>query len=202
MKKMKLIAFLISATCLFPLGLYAVDTTCTGQLPLGVVYDNVVVPSGAVCVIGDPFDPTVVVQVNGNVTVFGSLVVYPGTTIGGDVTGEPGYGSVSLQGSGVVVEGSVWLEGGSGGSSGFEVGTEIRRNFVYEGNANQLRAMGGLIGGTMKVEGNTGGGYIYSNNIGKQLRCKDNVAPSYYDLPLNGGDNITGGHKTGQCTYF
>jgi hypothetical protein len=145
------------------------DTVCVGALT--GAHDNVVVPAGAVCTIS-------AATIKGNVKVFGSLNVFPPTTIGGSIDGEPGHGFVRLFGGLIVVVGNVQIKGSpSSEAAGYLAGTQIGGDFQYEGNMGTLVATGGTIGGNAKAEKNRGGGAFTVNTIRGNLECKENVPP-------------------------
>ena len=183
---------LIAATvfCVaFPLGAMTDDTICADMTITGS-HDNVVVPSGTVCISSGAY-------IAGNVKVYGAFEAQRGTTIEGNVHGEPGHRYVRLLGVDVVVRENVELKyATSDEQSGFMAGTEIGGNFQWEGNPNPLIAQGGTIGGNLVMLKSTGGGEIFGNVIQGNLQCKEN------DPAPTGGGNTVGGNKEDQCTLL
>jgi hypothetical protein len=159
----------------------AADTQCVGAI--SGPHDNVVVPRGATCVISNA-------QIKGSIKVYGNLDMFaPRSTVGGNIDGEPGHGYVRLWSGSALVQGNVQIKGSTSGiAAGFEPNQEIRGNFQWEENNNRLVAQASIIGGNVKAEKNTGGGFIGpGNNIGNNVECKENTPP------IGEGGNIIGG---------
>lgn len=85
------------------------DFVCTG--PASGSFDNVVVPAGMTCELSNA-------SVEGSVKVYGALDVLPTTTIRGSIDGEPGHDYVLLDGSPILVRGSMQLKGSTLGNTG------------------------------------------------------------------------------------
>jgi hypothetical protein len=103
---------------------------------------HVVVPAGTIC--------SSSAHIIGSVKVFGGFNAFCGTTIEGNIDGEPGRRFVRLFVLGVVVRGNVQLMNADPAEpSGYMAGTEIGGNFQWEANPNPLSAQGGTIGGDL-----------------------------------------------------
>lgn len=171
MKGFTLLALVLTITVLLVAPTAAAnDTLCTGAL--AGEHDNVIVPEGATCNVDGA-------QIKGNIKVLagGALLVIAATTVGGDIQADPGHLYVRLMGTGVVVMGDVELKGASGVAvvGGYLTGTDIRGNFQWEENRIALVARGGIIGGNLKAEKNSGGGDITGNTIKGNVECKENA---------------------------
>lgn len=185
MPKLLSFATLLLVTVL-PLPAFADDTICADTFITGT-HDNVIVPPGTIC------DSSA--QIMGNVKVFGGYNAHPGTTVEGNIDGEPDHMYVRLLGADVVVRGNVQLKkAGQSESSGYLAGTVIGGDFHWEDNANYLFALGGTIGGNLVVVKSSGGGEIFGNFIEGNLHCSEN------DPQPSSGDNNVGGNKEGQCS--
>jgi hypothetical protein len=189
MRRLLTFATLLLAT--FPLSALADETICADTYITGT-HDNVIVPPGTVC--GSSADT----YITGSVKVFGGYNAETGTTIEGNLDGEPGHLFVRLFGPGVVVRGNVQLKKAAAPAevSGYTPGTEIWGNFHWEENPNFLFADGGSIGGDLKMEKSTGGGVIFGNIIRGDLQCKENAPPP------DGRENTVRGNKEDQCAVF
>jgi hypothetical protein len=167
---------------------FADDTVCADTFIDGT-HDNVIVPAGTVC--------SSSAHIMGSVKVFGGFNALAGTTIEGNIDGEPGHLFVRLFGLGVVVRGNVQVKNAEPAEpSGYMAGTEIGGNFQAEANSNALLAQGGTIGGDLIVLKNTGGAEIFGNVIQGNLQCSEN------DPPPTGGGNTVAGNTQGQCADF
>jgi len=171
-----------------PVTALAGDTICADTFIDGT-HDNVIVPAGTVC--------NSSAHITGSVKVFGGFNAFSGTTIEGNIEGEPGHRFVRLFGLSVVVRGNVQLKNAAPAeSSGYMAGTEIGGNFQWEANPNVLAAQGGTIGGDLIIVQSTGATEIFGNVVQGNLQCSENNPP-----PTGGGNTVTG-NKQDQCAGF
>lgn len=184
----------------------AADTICTGILdPAGSPYRNVVVPAGAHCAIGD-------LRVNGNVTVFGSLIVFAlsaDTTIRGNVDTKDGCGTVRIFNlapaapaptpSRVVVGGNVTIDHcqeGSIGSGGPKAPTVddialvqlvlIGKNLKCTNNAGRCTVAQVVIGGNVELSGNSGPVGAAVNFVGGNATANNNDGILFFENAIGG----------------
>lgn len=154
---------------------YAGSTTCTGVLT--GVHQNVVVPSGADCILTGA-------TVTGNVQVMpaGSLLATAGpsgpTTIGGNISGiHPEFVLLVFA---TEVGGNLHVHGGDAGTtSGFDIGVTIGGNATIELNAGRTFVDAAMVGGQLNILKNTGGCVeVEFNTVGGHIRVEDNVIPT------------------------
>jgi hypothetical protein len=160
------------------------DTTCSTSLT-GIL-KKVIVPPGATCILANA-------DVSGNVEVKprGALTITGATRIGGNLQSDGGR-YVRVLGAGVTIVGNAEVKKAQEWS-GYEPGTQILGNFQYEESSGLLRAQGGRVQGNVQISKNTGGGTVSGNTIRQNLQCSENrPAPQ-------GGGNLAGGNKQGQC---
>jgi hypothetical protein len=152
----------------------AADTICTGTLdPAGSPYGNVVVPAGESCSI-------VGARVNGNVTVFGSLVVAAlpsDTTISGDVKSKDGCGTVVIRGLGSTAP----EPAPSAGIGRVVVGGNVTIDHCQEGSIGS----GGPGAPESALDGIALGPLVL---IGKNLKCSNNAGRCTVDHVVIGGN--------------
>ena len=186
---MKLVTILTALLfAALPTTALADDTVCADTFIDGT-HDNVIVPAGTVC--------SSSAHIMGSVKVFGGFNAFSGTTIEGNIEGEPGHQFVRLFGLGVVIRGNVQLKNAEPAEpSGYMAGTEIGGNFQWEANPNVLFAQGGTIGGDLIIVKSTGAAEIFGNVIQGNLQCSEN------DSPPTGGGNTVAGNKQDQCAEF
>ncbi len=200
MKKLTYLAVLVVVAA-FPSTAMADDTICA-NMSISGTHDNVIVPAGTFCTPGAAGATTI----TGSVKVYGRYNARAGTTIHGNIDGEPGHVWVRLFGLGVVVHGNVQIKQGvntrNAGSAGYLTGTRIDGDFQWEENSMRLLASGGIIGGDLKMEKSDSSsrnlpiGRIFGNTIGGNLQCKENTPP-----PVGGGNSVTGNMED-QCSAF
>jgi hypothetical protein len=165
---------LVLVASLSPRFAYADNTTCTGLLT--GFHDNVVVPSGADCILSGA-------QVRNNVRVMqdASLLATVGplgpTVIGGNVHGI--HSRFVLLVFATQVGGNFHVHGGDvGTTSGFDIGVTIGGNATIELNAGRTFVDAATVGGQLNVWRNTGGCIeVEFNTVGGHVRVEDNIIP-------------------------
>jgi len=150
---------------------YADNTECTGTLT--GTYDNVVVPSGADCVLSGAH-----VIHNVRVESGASLLATIGlgsTTIGGNVHGI--HSKFVLLVFQTQVGGNLHVHGGDAGTtSGFDIGVTIGGNATIELNAGRTFVDAATVGGQLNVWRNTGCAVeVEFNTVGGHIRVEDNI---------------------------
>ena len=189
------IATLMSITLLTSLSprlAHADTTTCTTVLT--GTYDNVVVPSGADCILAGA-------QVTGNVRVESgaSLHAIAATTIGGNVHGiHSRFVLLQFQ---TQVGGNLHIHGGDAGTtSGFDILTSIGGNAQIELNAGKTFVDAAIVGGQLHIMRNSGCIEAEFNTVGGNVRVEDNIIPLVSVCPLGnvpGGMSVTGNMVSG-----
>jgi hypothetical protein len=184
------------------------DFECVGTAPPGLVFENLIVPSGAACELAGH-------TILGNVKILaGASLTAQGITVGGNVQAD-GHDSLLMAASSVR-NGSVQAKKGTGLSTsliGVWVGGDVEladsdHGFVFAsgntfgGNGKieknetgfyDLR--GNIIAGNLQFFTNAGPSFIQDNTIAGNLQCKENVPP-----PV-GAPNAVGGHAEEQCPH-
>jgi len=184
------------------------DFECVGTAPPGLVFENLVVPSGAVCELAGH-------TILGNVKVLpGGSLTAQGITVGGDVQAD-GHDSLLMAASSVR-NGSVQAKNGTGLSTsliGLWIGGDVE---LFDSDHGFVFASGNTVGGNFKIEKNETGFYdlrgnfiagnlqfftnaglsfIQDNTIEGNLQCKENVPP-----PVS-APNAVGGNAEEQCPH-
>ena len=193
------IATLMSITLLASLSprlAHADTTTCTGLLT--GAHDNVVVPSGADCIL-------LGAQVTGNVRVESAASLHAislgpvSTTIGGNVHGiHSRFVLLQFQ---TQVGGNLHIHGGDAGTtSGFDILTSIGGNAQIELNAGKTFVDAAIVGGQLHIMRNSGCIEAEFNTVGGNVRVEDNIIPLVSVCPLGnvpGGMSVTGNMVSG-----
>ena len=185
-QKLTSVPCLVAGVVLLAVPARADDFVCDGTF-MDEVFDNVIVPSDATCILEG-------VTVEGNVSVEGELRL-TGSTVGGNVQGD-GFVWVVIEPNDEVpsVAGNVQLKNGSGfvviGNSEVVGDVQLENNEVDA----EINVFNNLIGGDLQVTKNTADDItIGDNEIGGNLQCKAN------DPAPDGGGNDVGGNAEDQC---
>lgn len=170
---------------LVPVTMFAEETRCDGTIKGS--HDNVVVPSGVVCVLNNA-------QLNGSVYVSrgGGLTITGRTYINGNVQSEDGGAYVRITGPSVTIGGNVQMKYNYQTSS-FHPGTAIHGNLQYVENTGYLSVTGVFIGSDLQLFKNSGGAALTRNTIRQNMQCKENI-------PAPTGSGNRAGDKEDQCS--
>jgi len=168
---------------------HAAVTSCAGSLS-GNLNGNIVVPTGASCVLSDA-TVTGSVQVQQNASLVVDATQQP-TTIGGNVQAV-NCASALLEG-GVTVNGSVQIVQCSQKSGFVGPGVKIGGNFQCTNNAGGCEADLGDVKGGVQIQG-SGASDVSLVSVGGNLQCQGNTPPPTHTF----GPNFVSGNLQGQC---
>jgi hypothetical protein len=171
------------------------DFECVGTAPPGVVFENLIVPSGAVCELAGH-------TIRGNVKVLpGGSLTAQGITVGGNLQAD-GHDSVLIAASSVL-NGSVQATNGTGLSTsliGLRVGGDVE---LTDNDHAFVFASGNTVEGNVKIEKNETGFYnLIANAIDGDLQFFRNAGFSLIDGSAIEGNlqffaNVGGGQISG-----